>query len=171
MGPERFARSTRGVRTRYDPVSPRTRGGRRTRTLVRAVYGRGNQPVEYPGVQKSRPRWPRAAVSRSICGLLHSRPAFVIAGHARIAVFGAQDAARRGSCRSYGKQPIHRSASTPTILAEEGFTARRFSGGQASAQPLRLLIRPGTECASQARRRPGRSRHPCCLKRREEETP
>ena len=53
------------------------RGGRRTRTLVQAVYGRGNQPVECPrGTKKSRPRLPWGGCARSIYWPSHSRPTF-----------------------------------------------------------------------------------------------
>lgn len=43
------------------------RGGRRTRTLVQAVYGRGRQPVACPRRSKKPPEaWPGAARTRSI---------------------------------------------------------------------------------------------------------
>jgi len=54
------------------------RGGRRTRTLVQAVYGRGSQPVAYPREQKSRRGYPGRLCVDSFNKPLHSRLTTVI---------------------------------------------------------------------------------------------
>lgn len=56
MGPERFARSTHGVRTRHDPISPQTRRGRTIASLVPPPGIEPGPPVLQTGAQTTYAR-------------------------------------------------------------------------------------------------------------------
>jgi len=141
------------------------RGGRRTRTLVLAVYGRGLQPVQCPrGIRKAARGCPGAAVSWSICKPLHSRPTLSMPGqilisgeiadgclrpggkvHARTHahVFATGRFPRRGSCGGSVEHASHRSLSwSSTIITDEGFEPQRFSNPRLGSTVRRAAVLP-----------------------------